>query len=223
MMNPIEPRDHPSDEALAAWVDARIGGENELVEMARAVTPHLADCAECRARVQELESVVAMVRARPAAASTEALALRKARVMEAIGRGARIRPIRSRAWWLAPAIAAAALAVVLIMRQEGDERVPSGVVDRTAGIVERTPAESAAPVTETPLPVVSAASAAADEAAAAIAAASDAPDGAVTLDPAEAPASETLGDVTLVDEFASLSPEDQEAILDELAAMEFEL
>jgi anti-sigma factor RsiW len=222
MTEEIDTQQHPSEEALAAWVDARIGADSELVEMARSVTPHLADCPACRARVQELESVVALVRARPAIPTADAFALRKARVLEAIERNASVQPMRSRAWWWVPAVAAAALVALLIGLPEGDERVPSGIVDRSAA--DRTaPAESTAPATEESLPVVAAASAAADELATMIEDADDAEEGAAVFDPVEEPASESLGDVTLVDEFASLSPADQQVILDELAAMEFEL
>lgn len=237
MTHESDPRNHPADEALAAWIDARIGGEGELVEIGRGVAGHLADCPECRERVRELEAVVAALRAEPPAPTPAELAAAKARVARAIetSRRGRVSPLRR--WWWVPAAAAAALAVLLLARP-GDDRPDMRAV------AEGPPGARTAETETAPLPVVAAAQDAADEAARAIGLETGVPEtvegptdvelstmsdetalGEVAvLDPSTAPLpGAALADAALGTEFAALGANDQEAILDELAAMEFQL
>jgi hypothetical protein len=241
MTHESDTRNHPADEALAAWIDARIGGEGELVEIGRGVAGHLADCPGCRERVRALEAVVAALRAEPPAPTPAELAAARARVVRAVeagrraGRRGRVSPLWR--WWWVPTAAAAALALLLLARP-GDDRPDAGAVAEGPSGARTAEAEA------TPLPVVVAAQDAADEAARAIGLETAVPEtvegptdvelstmsdetalGEVAvLDPSTAPLpGAALADAALGTEFAALGTEDQEAILDELAAMEFQL
>jgi anti-sigma factor RsiW len=226
MMHEMEPGNHPTDEELAGWVDARIGRDGDLSESAPPVTAHLADCDRCRARVAALEDVIAVLRAEPPAPDPAALAEWKARVLERVG-GTAAAPDRRARWWWIPAAAAAALVGLFVAR--------GGELERPAAITDRAGAA-------TPLAVV----AAADRAAAEVAAAIEASDtiGAEIPTPVEVPPADleiseadfavldlgsapmpgaAIVDAELAEEFGALPAEDQQAILTELQAVEFEL
>lgn len=226
MTQEMEPQEHPTDEALAGWVDARIGRDGDPSGSAPSVTAHLAGCASCRARVAALQDVVAALRAEPPPPDPAALAERKTRVLETVGGMASARDRRARRWWI-PAAAAAALVGLLVAR--------GGELERPAAIADR--AEDAAS-----LPVVAAADRAAAEVAAAIEANDAVSAGMPTpvevpppdlgssgadiavLDLASVPMpGAAIVDAELAEEFAALPAEDQQAILTELGAVEFEL
>jgi hypothetical protein len=237
MTHENETRNHPSDEALAAWVDARIGGEEELADIGRGVAAHLVDCPVCRERVHALEAVVASLRTEPPAPAPAELAAWRAELLEVIEGLPRARVSPLRRWWWIPTAVAATLAVFLLARPGDDGPGTRNVAERPAAV---RPA-----VTEsTPLPVVAAAQEAADEAARAMALEPALPESVegptdvdrstipdettltevAVLDPSTAPMpGAALGDALFDAEFAALLAEDQEAILDELAAMEFQL
>ena len=216
MMHEMEPGAHPTDEALAGWVDARIGHDGDPPESVPSVTAHLADCDRCRARVTALEDVIAVVRAEPHAPDPAALAESRVRILDAVAAsGSSIAQSRSRASWWIPLAAAAALAALLVLKPFGEER-PVEVADRPA-------AERGTEDVRPTLPVVAAAEEAADLAAEEIEVVPELefvePSTAVDIPSPGA----SLADVALADEFATLSTEDQDAILEELAAVEIEM
>lgn len=228
MMHHEEPREHPTDRSLVAWVDARIGAEAPD-EATAGTGVHLDECVECQARARELEQIVAALGAEPAMPAPAELAARRARVMEAIAarRSEPVTPLRRRAAWWAPALAAAAVVALLLAR---------GVV----GPGTNGPGDAGPPAPGMPLPVAAAGEEAALEVVQALQAAeiengggptrveiSTDPDAFATtvlVDPV-APATwlTFVEDAALLDEFASLPIDDQEAILSELAAWRLEL
>jgi hypothetical protein len=215
MMHELEPGAHPNDEALAGWVDARIGHDGDPSESAPSVTAHLVECDRCRARVAALEDVVAVLRAEPPAPHPAAMAESRMRIHEAVAAsGPSLARRRSRVSWWIPLAAAAALAALLVLKPFGEER-PVVVADRPAP-------ERATEVTRPTLPVVAAAEEAADLAAEEIEIVPE----SESVEPSTGVDIPTPGaslDVALADEFATLSAEDQDAILEELAAVELEM
>ncbi len=206
---------HPTDMALAAWVDERTGED--------VLAPHLAHCAACRERVAGFERVVAALGATPAAPDPAALAAGRERILAALG----ARPaapggahrLRARALWWTPIAAAAVLAALVLLR---------------GGETGKTP-----PTDTATLPVIAAAQRAADETAAALEA-----EPAETVDSASVGATDSglagvelaildpsgdplpgavIADFDLADEFSGLAAEEQEAVLAELGASDFEL
>ena len=238
MTHDDELREHPSDEALAAWVDARIGGEEDLVRAGRRLADHLAGCPACRARVIALESVVASLRAAPEPPAESELARRRERVLAAIEPPVPAFASRVRRWWWMPTAAAAAVAVLLVALSR-EERAPVASAPDAV-------AEQAAEADTASLPVVAAAEAAAGEALEVLPLDPAEPEivegptgvdpstnedtsGAglgevAVMDPTSAPMpGAALSDGSLTDEFLGLAADDQNAILDELAAMDFQL
>jgi hypothetical protein len=204
-----EIRGHPTDAALAAWVDERSGGA--------ALAGHLDTCAPCRDRVASLEGVVAAVAAAPAPLDPAAAAASRQRILAALAARPEIHPMKRparrsfRIWWI-PTAAAAALALFLVQRAVETDRAP--VADAT--------------IPEPTLPVVALAEKAAEDVAVALetepqAEAVSGEEIAVLEAAAEPLPGAGISDYTIIEEFESLEPEDQEAVLMELAASEFQL
>ena len=201
--------EHPTDTALAAWVDERAGDD--------VVAVHLAACAGCRERAAALEDVVTALRAEPAPPDPAALARNRAGIEERIGAGDRVRLLRPRSFWWVPTAAAAAIAVLFLARN-GSERPPADPVPAV---------ESAARLD--PLPVVAAAEEAAAEAASLMEADLPADPGAeitdmeLTVLESDPLPGAGIADFDLVEDFEGLAPDDQDAVLMELATTDFEL
>jgi hypothetical protein len=199
---------HLSNEEIIRWVD-----ESDPPRDAAAV--HFDRCESCRARVAGVEALLSALRAEPPAASATEMAAQRERILAAVRSRprARVRRLPRRAVWL-PA-AAAAVAALLLWAPRGS---------RSPG-----PAPSPeAPASSASLPVVFQATRAAEE----VAEAADDPDAAErllqtpSLDPADPDIAAALSDgwsetLEIEREFAGLSDADREAILTELASVDF--
>ena len=208
MMDETRITEHPTETALAAWVDERAGDD---------IAAHLAACAGCRERVAALVDVVTALGAEPAPPDAAALARNRARIEGRIGAGHQLRPLRSRSFWWIPTAAAAAIAVLFLARN-GSERPPA----------EPAPATESAAL-QGPLPVVVAAEEAAEEAATLVQADLPADPGAeitdmeLTVLESDPLPGAGIADFDLVEDFEGLAPDDQDAVLMELATTDFEL
>ena len=195
---------HLTDEEIVAWLD----------EPGDAGPPqHLTECLACRERAAGTELLLDALRADSPEMPETALASQRERVMVAVRarpRGEGGVPIRRtaighRAWWWSLAAAAVAALIVLGVARRDTGREPP-----VAGTVT--------------LPVVAEADRAAEEAYQAV---------ADTDLPLATPAQAGEIDATvpsygfesseLAEEFAALSPADQEAILTEMSDMAFDL
>lgn len=197
---------HLSNEEIIRWVD-----ESDPPRDAAAV--HLDRCESCRARVAGVEALLSALRAEPPAASATEMAAQRERILAAVRSRprARVRRLPRRAVWL-PA-AAAAVAALLLWAPRGT---------RSPGPAPDAEADSAT------LPVVFDATRAAEE----VVEAADDPDAAErllqtpSLDPVDPDVAATISDgwsetLEIEAEFAGLSAADREAILTELASVNF--
>jgi hypothetical protein len=220
---------HLTEEALLAWVDERTDEEG-------VVRDHLEACGECRDRLEALEGLFTAVREAPPELEEEEWAARRDRIVEAVREQplevVHVTPIRTArriplVWW--GSVAAAAVVAIVLLRPDAPPpgAPPVPIADRGAGVEE--PLEP-----ETALPIVAAAETAAEAAFAETGLDEALTDESVDLagvDPSELSLFEDqdlLDDAALVstsleEEFAALSIEDQEEILEELAATAFEL
>jgi anti-sigma factor RsiW len=197
---------HLSNEEIIRWVE-----ESDPPRDAAAV--HLDRCESCRARVAGVEALLSALRAEPPAASATEMAAQRERILAAVRSRprARVRRLPRRAVWL-PA-AAAAVAALLLWAPRGT---------RSPGPAPDAEADSAT------LPVVFDATRAAEE----VVEAADDPDAAErllqtpSLDPVDPDVAATISDdwsetLEIEAEFAGLSAADREAILTELASVNF--
>lgn len=203
-------RSHPDEAALIAWLDEPAVADPE-------VRRHVEDCDGCADRVESLRALLHALGDEPTMPAAAILDARRERIAEALGPAPEIpaRPLLARRHVLgAAALAAAALASLLLWSPAGEKAAPSTAQNVLAGEAERA-AEAVA-------------------AAAAPATAEGEADGIVLDDEAveslteiqattPSLADESTHEPTLLfDEFASLSEEDQAAILDELSLLTFE-
>lgn len=200
---------HWTDEEIIRWAD-----EGEAPRNVDA--GHLDRCEGCRTRIAGVEALLSALDEEPPMPTEAVMAAQRERILSAVGERPRARVRRlSRRWVWLPAVAAAAIAGVLLWAPRGTR--PPG----TAPVAE-APADSAV------LPVIVDATRAAEE----VAQAAGDPDAAERLaetpplDPAEpdldAPISDGWGEtLELEAEFAALPAADREAILTELASVDF--
>lgn len=217
-------RIHPHEATLIAWLD-------ESASVDADVEGHVAGCETCAARVAEFRAVFGALAAEAAMPDATALAESRGRIADAIQAPAEPE-VRSLTTWRpvawAAVLAAAALAALLPWSPRGEEPPAS-----TGRIVADAPAPRRIVADH---PVVDEGERAAE---AVVAAALPEP----ADDLAEAPlddatveslaemetatpslVDESIGESTgLAEQFASLTEEDQTAILDELSEMTFEL
>ncbi len=204
-----EPDRHLTDEEIVRWVDE--GDAPQAI-----VRGHLDRCDACRARMAEVEALLVALRAEPPAATDAEMAAQRDRILAAVRSRPRAPVRRLSRWsvWL-PAVAAAAIAALLIWAPRGT-RSPG-----TAPTAE-------APADPVSLPVIVDATRAAEE----VAEAADDPETAERLvatpplDSTEpdmaAPISEGWSEtLEIEEEFAGLPAADREAILIELASVDF--
>ena len=205
-----EPHRHLTDEEILRWVDE--GDEPRDVR----VSEHLERCEACRARTSGIDALVSALAAEPSPIPDAEMAAQRERILAAVMSRPRA-PVRrlSRRFWL-PAIAAAAIAALLLWAPRGT-RSPG-----TAPIAVTTAADSAT------LPVIVDATRAAEEVAEAAGepavveelVGSSPTD--IMLPDVAAPALDEWSDsAELEREFAGLPSEDREAILTELASVDF--
>lgn len=220
----VKPEAHPTDAELVAWLDdpeasASGTGAGVRLEWAR----HFEACDDCQARLERLDRLWAALRDEPSAPPDEALAAQRESIMTEIEARPRhsavstaqatesasspaVRPIRR--WWWVP-LAAAAAAVALLLLAPDRSVPPPSIGPDPAGQTLPVVAGAEEAAEETFRAVVDLDPAAADEAALA------------SLD--AAPPILTDEGSALEEEFAALPIDDQEAILDELSTMTFEL
>lgn len=216
---------HPDEARLLAGLD-----EPEAAGDAAGMREHLAGCAACRRRAEELRGLLATLAEPPAMPSPAAFAAQRERILAGLPeRDGAGRAAIAWGWraWAVPVLAAAAAAALLLFgpqRRDDAPRTRGPFVDARAA-VEGT----------VPLEVVAAAQAAADEvfdlAAGGVTVSGGSgldPEAAETLAALDAtalaePADEVPAFAELELEFAALPDEDQSAILDELQTMTFEL
>lgn len=218
-----DPQGHPTEAEIIAWLDEPPKGAN--------LAEHFESCDACRARLAEIERLLAALRAEPSPPSDEALATQRDEIMAAIEArprqtGPSITPIRR--WLWVPMAAAAAAAAFLLF-----------ALDRTV-----PPPSSGPDGSGQALPVVAGAEEAAEEAYLEVVGSGSLPvnDPAVTGPAMNEPAAGEMARIeaalvslnatasvltaeggAIEDEFAALPAEDQETILDELSTMTFEL
>ena len=201
---------HLTDEEIVRWVDE--GDPPQDVS----VTEHLDRCEACRARIAGVEALLAALATEPPATTGAEMAAQRERILAAVRSRPRapVRRLPRRLVWL-PAVAAAALAALLLWAPRGT-RSPE-----TAPTADR-PADSAT------LPVIVDATRAAEEV---VEAAGEpavveelvepSPTDITLPDVAVSTLDEWSGSAELEQEFAELPSEDREAILTELASVDF--
>lgn len=206
-----EPHRHLTDEEILRWVDE--GDEPRDVR----VSEHLERCEACRARTSGIDALVSALAAEPSPIPDAEMAAQRERILAAVMSRPRapVRRLSRRSIWL-PAIAAAAIAALLLWAPRGT-RSPG-----TATIADTPAADSAT------LPVIVDATRAAEEVAEAAGepavveelVGSSPTD--IMLPDVAAPALDEWSDsAELEREFAELPSEDREAILTELASVDF--
>lgn len=217
-------RIHPDEATLIAWLD-------EPASVDADIEGHVAICETCAARVGELRAVFGALAAEPAMPDAAALAENRGRIADAIQ--SRAEPeVRSLTTWRpvarAAVLTAAALAALLLWSPRGEE--PPASTDR---MVVDAPATRRIVADH---PVVDEGERAAE---AVVAAALPEPADDFAEAPLDDATVESLAEIEtatpslvvestwestgLAEQFASLSEEDQTAILDELSEMTFEL
>lgn len=204
------PDRHLTDEEIIRLVDEKVAPEDLRA------TGHLDRCEACRARIGGFEALLAALRAEPPVRPEAELAAQRDRILRAVRAWPRAPVRRLRRWslWL-PAVAAAAISSLLIW-------APRGTRSPWTAPTANLPAES------TTLPVIVDATRAAEE----VAQAADDPETAerpVTtppLDAAEPDLAASISDgwsetLEIEEEFAGLPVADRQAILTELASLDF--
>jgi len=106
--------DHLADEQLSALIDAQLSPDEELSSRA-----HLTECAECHARLQELRSVVVLLRALPSVELPREFALGPRLVADPPN------VIRLRRWYTVARAGAASLAAAFVFLSVGTLYVDS--------------------------------------------------------------------------------------------------
>jgi anti-sigma factor RsiW len=205
------PDRHLTDEDIVRWVD-----EGDPPRDVRA-TEHLDRCEACRGRIAGVEALVAELGAEPPAMTGVEMAAQRDRILAAVRSRPRVpvRRLSRRSVWL-PAIAAAAIAGLLLWaprgtRSPGPEPTPDAPVAHSAT-----------------LPVIVDATRAAEEMVEAagepgvVEALVESSSTDITPPDVAAPTlDEWSGSAELEREFAELPSEDREAILTELASVDF--
>lgn len=196
MTNDRTPNRHPTDLELAAWID-----EPDI--RAADLSAHVESCERCRARLAELAEVRAALTLDPPMPSAAEFAAQREHILSTIDAAKRPgggRVVR-RIGWLVPLAAAAAIAAILLVRRP------------------ESPTGSAR------LDVIASANEAAEDAADAAAQAMDDEALEAALAAAEplAPPLSIERSAAIENEFASLSEDDQFAVLRELATTDFDL
>lgn len=198
---------HPTDLELAAWAD-------EPETRAADIEAHVEGCISCRGRIAELAVTRAALALDPPMPSEAAFVEQRERIFAAIGAPPRAKGGRvvRRIAWLAPLAAAAAIAAIVLVSRTDGPRAP-GTAD--AG-PETTPAVAA-----TTLPVVADAREAAEDAASE-AFDEDALDAALAAAEPLAPPISIERAAMIESRFAELPEEEQDAVLLELASVDFD-
>lgn len=196
---------HWTDEEIVRWVDEGEAREDIAAD-------HLDGCEACRVRIAGIEALLAALGTEPPTATEAEMAAQRDRILAAVRSRPRapVRRLSRRSVWL-PAVAAAAMAALLLWAPRGT----------------RSPGTAPA-ADSTSLPVIADATRAAEEVAQAV----DDPATAERLvetpplDPTQpdiaAPLSEGWSEtLEIEEEFAGLPAADREAILTELASVDF--
>lgn len=184
---------HLTDQELIGWLD-----EPEAPDAPHAIPTHLEACDLCAGRLTELERVFAALRSAPDTPSADEFVAQRERIVDAIvppTRQPTVQPLRRGGWWIPVAAAAAVIGVFVLGPDEPADGGRLTVIDQA----DRA-AEDALNTLENETEV-------------------------------EALLATLNGgfeiqeyDITsLEDEFASLTEEDQAAILSELSTTSFDL
>jgi hypothetical protein len=157
------PGEHIADETLSVFIDDRLTPDE-----ARPVRAHLETCSTCQVRLDELESVVAMLRALPSVETPRSFALGPRLVSDPPN------VIRLRRWYVATRVGAASLAAVFVFLSVGSlyfgsQPTPSSGVLYVKAEPASAPLSAQAPSNEAAAPAPAATSAPARQAAPALA------------------------------------------------------
>jgi hypothetical protein len=153
------PGEHIADETLSVFIDDRLTPDE-----ARPVRAHLETCSTCQVRLDELESVVAMLRALPSVETPRSFALGPRLVSDPPN------VIRLRRWYVATRVGAASLAAVFVFLSVGSLYFGSQPNSSSVGLYAKAqpasaPQSAQAPSTEAAAPAPEATSAPARQAA----------------------------------------------------------
>jgi hypothetical protein len=200
---------HLTDEETVRWVDEGDTRKDVAAE-------HLDRCEICRERIAGIEALLSVLGTEPPAATEAEMAAQRDRILAAVRSRprARVRRLSRRSVWL-PAVAAAAMAALLLWTPRGT---------RSPG----TAPNADSPAYSTSLPVIADATRAAQEVAQA-ADDADTTERLVETPPLDltqpdlaAPISDGWSEtLEIEEEFAGLPAPDRDAILTELASVDF--
>lgn len=206
-----EPDRHLTDEEIVRWVDESVAPHDPRA------TGHIDRCQSCGARIAGVEALVAALGGDPPPRTSDEMAAQRERILALVRSRPRVpmRRLSRRSVWL-PAVAAAAIAALILWAPRGT---------RSPGIEPTADAPAVRPST---LPVIVDATRAAEEMV------EVAGEPAIVQELVESsPTDITLADVAVTSldawsesaelerEFAELSDQDREAILTELASVDF--
>jgi hypothetical protein len=184
---------HLTDQQLIGWLD-----EPEASDAPDVIPTHLETCDQCAGRLAELECVFAALRSAPDTPSADVFSAQRARIVDAITPAAQqptVRSLRRGGWWIPVAAAAAVIGVFVLAPDEPVDGGRLSVIDQADRAAEDA---LNALDDETELEALLATL-----------------DGGFEI---------RESDITsLEDEFASLTEEDQTAILSELSTTSFDL
>jgi anti-sigma factor RsiW len=153
------PGEHITDETLSVFIDDRLTPDEE-----RAVRAHLETCSTCQAHVDELESVVALLRALPSVETPRTFALGPRLISDPPN------VLRLRRWYTITRVGAASLAAVFVFLSVGSLYLGAQPTPSSVGLYAKaqpasSPQSAQAPSTEAVAPVPAATSAPARQAA----------------------------------------------------------
>lgn len=201
---------HLTDHELIGWLD-----EPEAPHAPATIAAHLEACDVCARRLAELERVFAALRIEPEAPSADEFTAQRERIVDAIDPEyprPTVRSLQHGGWWIPVAAAAAVIGVFVLMSHEPADAPSGGTLPTTAA---RANGDSGR------LAVIDEADRAAEDAINALESETALE---VMLTVLDSGFETRTYDVALMEEeFASLTEEDQAAILSELSMTSFDL
>jgi Putative zinc-finger len=140
----IQPGDHIADQILSAAIDDQLTPDE-----ARAANAHLETCVVCQARLDELRSVVGLLRALPAIEAPRDFSIGPRLVADPPN------VVRLRRWYGVARAGAASLAAVFVFLSAGALYIDSQPIDSSVGVsAAQAPAKSSPAVAVPAVPAV---------------------------------------------------------------------